>query len=98
MARIGEAAGLPDAALPRTGGATATWGPLLHRWGAAFPCGRQFTAEPVAPASRVAFAGDYIQTDARVRIGSIESALLSGIATAEGLLATVAERGEATLV
>ena len=97
MARIGEAAGLPEAALPRTGGAAATWGPLLHRWGAAFPCGQRFTGETVAPASRVAFAGDYIQTDARVRVGSVESALLSGMATAEGLLTAVAQQGEAAL-
>ena len=72
----------------------------MHRWGAAFPSGEKFTAETVAPHSRVAFAGDYIQTDARVRVGSVEGALLSGMAAAEGLLATIlaaAQRQEATL-
>ena len=72
----------------------------MHRWGAAFPSGEQFMAEAVASDSRVAFAGDYIQTDSRVRIGSVEGALLSGIAAANGLLAaatSVARQSEATL-
>ena len=55
------------------------YGPVLHRWGNAFPKG---TALPeglsVVPSSRVAFCGDYVATPEQTRFGSFESALLSG--------------------
>ncbi len=54
-----------------------TYGPLLHRWGNAFPKGAPLPeAMMVCPSSRVAFCGDYTETAARM--GSVESALLSG--------------------
>lgn len=65
----------------------ATYGPLLHRWGNAFPqLSAQISVEDVsAPASRVVFAGDYVGQ----RCGSIEGAMLSGSAAAELLMAHV---------
>jgi hypothetical protein len=54
-----------------------TYGPLLHRWGNAFPKGAPLPESmSVCPSSRVAFCGDYTETVARM--GSVESALLSG--------------------
>jgi hypothetical protein len=67
---------------------TATFGPLLHFWGNAFPqLPAPFSSEDAfAPASRVIFAGDYVGQ----RTGSIEGAMLSGVAAAELLMAHVA--------
>jgi len=63
--------------------AAATFGPFLHRWGSAFPQPSQPISpdDAFAPASRVVFAGDYIGQ----RSGSIEGAMLSGVAAADML-------------
>jgi len=54
-----------------------TFGPLLHRWGNAFPEGPALPADlAICPDSQVAFCGDYVDTPARM--GSYECALLSG--------------------
>lgn len=54
------------------------FGPLLHRWGNAFPQGEPLPAAlSVCRDARVAFCGDYVSTAARM--GSYECALLSGI-------------------
>lgn len=56
---------------------SCTWGPHLHRWGNCEPTNDALAAEDaVAPQSRVAFCGDYVETGARM--GSVEAALLSG--------------------
>jgi len=62
----------------------ASFGPLLHRWGNAFPeVGAPISAEDAfVPASRIVFAGDYVGQ----RSGSIEGAMLSGAAAAEMLM------------
>jgi hypothetical protein len=63
----------------------ATWGPHLHRWGAAFPEEPLLPADKtVVPSAKVAFAGDYIEN---ARSGSVEGASLSGLHTAEALAA-----------
>ncbi|VEU39268.1 unnamed protein product [Pseudo-nitzschia multistriata] len=55
------------------------YGPVIHRWGNAFPKGDAL-AEDLAflPSSRIAFCGDYVDTSNPARFGSFESALLSG--------------------
>jgi len=54
------------------------YGPLLHRWGNAFPKGEALAEELslCGNNANVAFCGDYTETDARM--GSVEAALLSG--------------------
>jgi len=60
------------------------FGPLLHRWGNAFPEGPALPADLcVCRNARVAFCGDYVETKAP--IGSYECALLSGAAVAESI-------------
>jgi len=64
------------------------FGPLLHRWGNAFPLGEPLPrALSVCPDAQVAFCGDYVATDARM--GSVESALLSGASAAEAIARAV---------
>ena len=80
---------------------TAAWGPLLHRWGSAFP-DAPLLPEVMAlvPSARVAFCGDFVAgpadgvpaaggTDAAHgvggRAGSVEGAALSGMRLAEAL-------------
>ena len=53
------------------------YGPVLHRWGNAFPKGEALPEElSVVPSSRVAFCGDYVASLDGIRVGSFESALL----------------------
>lgn len=67
----------------------AAYGPLAHRWGAAFPTGTLLQREhAIAPSSRVAFAGDYV-AGSEARGGSVEGALLSGIAAGEAVGALI---------
>eukprot|EP00457_Paulinella_chromatophora_P006257 gb/GEZN01006275.1/.p1 GENE.gb/GEZN01006275.1/~~gb/GEZN01006275.1/.p1 ORF type:complete len:508 (+),score=41.51 gb/GEZN01006275.1/:31-1554(+) len=71
-----------EEAIARPGGLIApenvrhpTWGPMLHRWGNAFPQGTPLSyGEAVIPQARVAFCGDYVGE----RAGSVEGAILSG--------------------
>ncbi|RZU98378.1 NAD(P)-binding protein [Spiribacter vilamensis] len=66
------------------------FGPLLHRWGNAYPEGDPLSqALSVCPDARVAFCGDYVSTSARM--GSYESALLSGVNVAEEMHGHIAE-------
>jgi len=63
-------------AMPRIDKLRYTFGPLLHRWGNAFPEGPALPADlAICPDSQVAFCGDYVDTPARM--GSYECALLS---------------------
>lgn len=67
-------------------------GPLLHRWGNAFPEGQALPrALSLCPTSRLAFCGDYTSTSARM--GSCECALLSGTQAAEAIRAQAMEDG-----
>merc|ERR1711865_595763 len=69
------------------------YGPVLHRWGNAFPQGTALPDElAFLPSSRVAFCGDYVAssssssgTSDAPRIGRFESALLSGTAAGENI-------------
>jgi hypothetical protein len=55
------------------------YGPVLHRWGNAFPKGEALPEDlSFLPSSRVAFCGDYVGSSEKARFGSFESALLSG--------------------
>lgn len=55
------------------------YGPMLHRWGNAFPKGEALPEDlSFVPSSRVAFCGDYVASSEEARMGSFESALLSG--------------------
>lgn len=70
--------------MPALKRADCVFGPLLHRWGNAFPQGEPMPqALTVCPNSKVAFCGDYVSTDARM--GSVECALLSGMKVARAL-------------
>jgi predicted NAD/FAD-dependent oxidoreductase len=72
------------AGLPSIDASSLAFGPLLHRWGNAFPQGDPLPASlSVCPNARVAFCGDYVETAARM--GSCESALLSGVNAAEAI-------------
>jgi predicted NAD/FAD-dependent oxidoreductase len=76
---VHEIPGLP--VIERSG---LPYGPLLHRWGNAYPQGEPLPpALAVCPDARVAFCGDYVATDARM--GSCESALLSGVNVADAI-------------
>lgn len=66
------------------------FGPLLHRWGNAYPEGEPLPqALSVCPDARVAFCGDYVSTSARM--GSYESALLSGVDVAGAMYGHIAQ-------
>lgn len=70
--------------MPKIEKSRYAFGPLLHRWGNAFPQGEPVPeALSVCPDSRVAFCGDYVSTSARM--GSYECALLSGANVADSL-------------
>eukprot|EP00927_Polykrikos_kofoidii_P051119 TRINITY_DN44925_c0_g1_i1.p1 TRINITY_DN44925_c0_g1~~TRINITY_DN44925_c0_g1_i1.p1 ORF type:complete len:398 (+),score=63.50 TRINITY_DN44925_c0_g1_i1:65-1258(+) len=59
------------------------WGPHLHRWGNAFPCGSLMdSTKAFVPSARIVFLGDYIEGD---RAGSVEGAVLSGLNAAAAL-------------
>lgn len=79
LAALAEIPGLP--AIERS---QCAFGPLLHRWGNAFPEGEPLPAAlSGCPDARVAFCGYYVSTAARM--GSCESALLSGVHVADAL-------------
>lgn len=60
------------------------YGPVLHRWGNAFPKGNALPEHlSFVPSSKVAFCGDYVSSLEQARFGSFESALLSGTFAAE---------------
>lgn len=66
-------------------GKDVLYGPMLHRWGNAFPEGGALPLEDaVCEQARVAFAGDFVGE----RSGSVEGAMLSGRAVAERILST----------
>jgi len=65
--------------LPTPNDNTLSYGPILHRWGNAFPKGNALSHElGFIPSSHVAFCGDYVSSPENPRLGSLESALLSG--------------------
>lgn len=62
-----------------------TWGPVLHRWGSAFPEGDSVAdAQPalVLPEARVAFAGDFLSPP----YACVETAMNSGLMAATEIL------------
>lgn len=62
-----------------------SWGPHLHRWGAAFPDAPLLPAsKAMVPSARVAFCGDYVD-GGDGRAGTLEGAALSGLRAAEAL-------------
>jgi len=66
-----------------------SWGPHLHRWGAAFPDTPLLPRSlAIVPSAKVAFCGDYVETGDG-RAGSVEGAALSGLQTAEALAAAL---------
>ena len=67
---------------------TPSWGPHLHRWGAAFPDTPLLPADPhgFVRSAGVAFAGDFVDGE---RPGTVEGAALSGLHTAERLAAVL---------
>ena len=64
-----------------------TWGPHLHRWGAAFPDAPLLhESNAFIPSANVAFAGDFVEVSgAEGRAGSVEGAALSGLGVAEAI-------------
>uniref|UniRef100_A0A7S4V2X6 Amine oxidase domain-containing protein n=1 Tax=Alexandrium monilatum TaxID=311494 RepID=A0A7S4V2X6_9DINO len=66
--------------------AAPTWGPVLHRWGSAFPEGDATAggapAAWVLPGAQVAFAGDFLVPP----FACVEAALRSGVTAARGIL------------
>jgi hypothetical protein len=63
------------------------YGPLLHRWGNAFPKGEALPENlSMCTSSRVVFCGDYTETGAGARLGSVEAALLSGTNAGEKIV------------
>ncbi|XKF15433.1 NAD(P)-binding protein [Halomonas sp. BLK-85] len=81
LTALGDIPGMPVIEKSRYG-----LGPLLHRWGNAFPEGQPLPgALSLCPTSRVAFCGDYTSTSARM--GSCECALLSGTHAADAIRA-----------
>ena len=68
---------------------TPAWGPHLHRWGAAFPDAPLLAAEhAIVLSARVAFCGDYVD-GGDGRAASVEGAALSGLQTADALVAAL---------
>mmetsp|Transcript_50433 Transcript_50433/g.131246 ORF Transcript_50433/g.131246 Transcript_50433/m.131246 type:complete len:419 (-) Transcript_50433:118-1374(-) len=74
------------------------WGPLLHRWGAAFPDSPLLDAKHAfLPSVKVAFCGDFVRdprSDGIVgadEVGTLERAALSGLQAARLLSDTLAE-------
>jgi len=64
------------------------YGPLLHRWGNTFPSGDALVEEEALyEGEGVGFFGDYTETVARM--GSVESALLSGTLIGERIVRLV---------
>jgi len=60
------------------------WGPYLHRWGNAFPGGMALkTEDAVVQDHRLAFCGDFV---GKLRTGTVEGALLSGLHISQKLL------------
>jgi len=86
---------IPDMPEPVSSSSSSSYeyGPVLHRWGNAFPKGTALPDElAFLPSSRVAFCGDYVAssssspgTSDAPRMGSFESALLSGTAAGENI-------------
>jgi len=57
----------------------SSYGPMLHRWGNAFPKGEALAQDlAFLPSSRISFCGDYVASPGQARLGSCEAALLSG--------------------
>jgi len=74
--------GYPAVDTTTTGAEGVSYGPLLHRWGNAFPVGEPLARDlTLCPTSCVGFCGDYTETEARM--GSVEAALLSGASIGE---------------
>ncbi len=64
------------------------FGPLMHRWGNAFPEGQRLPRSlSVCPQSHVVFCGDYVETEARQ--GSLESALVAGARAGDSIMSAV---------
>lgn len=78
LAALADIPGMPEVEAADDGG----YGPLLHRWGNAFPTGKALEDGLVlCEKEGVGFCGDYTET--RARMGSVEAALLSGTSIGE---------------
>mmetsp|Transcript_144 Transcript_144/g.200 ORF Transcript_144/g.200 Transcript_144/m.200 type:complete len:450 (+) Transcript_144:2-1351(+) len=72
------------------------YGPVLHRWGNAFPKGDPLSEDlAFVPSSCVVFCGDYITAEEKARLGSFESALLSGTNAGEKVANYAIQRSRA---
>ena len=68
------------------------YGPMLHRWGNAFPKGEALAQDlAFLPSSRISFCGDYVASPEQARLGSCEAALLSGTFAGESIANYYAE-------
>jgi predicted NAD/FAD-dependent oxidoreductase len=68
------------------------YGPMLHRWGNAFPKGEALAQDlAFLPSSRISFCGDYVASPEQARFGSCEAALLSGTFAGESIANYYAE-------
>ncbi|OEU11604.1 hypothetical protein FRACYDRAFT_192051 [Fragilariopsis cylindrus CCMP1102] len=68
------------------------YGPMLHRWGNAFPKGEALAQDlAFLPSSRISFCGDYVASPQQARLGSCEAALLSGTFAGESIANYYAE-------
>lgn len=75
LAALSDIPGMPKVSMDDTD--AFAYGPLLHRWGNAFPAGTPLSESlSLCTSSQVGFCGDY--TDTLARMGSVEAALLSG--------------------
>jgi len=63
-----------------------SYGPMLHRWGNAFPKGEALAQDlAFLPSSCISFCGDYVASPEQARFGSCEAALLSGTFAGESI-------------
>jgi len=84
MSALAEIPGTP--AIDKAKMDDQSYGPMLHRWGNAFPKGEALAQDlAFLPSSRVSFCGDYVASPEKARFGSFEAALLSGTFAGESI-------------
>lgn len=83
-AALNEIPGMPTIEAIPGEGHFYDYGPVLHRWGNAFPKASPLPEDlSFLPSSKIAFCGDYVASSEEPRFGSFESALLSGTCAGE---------------
>ena len=74
-----EVDGMPSVNVGEAEGGSDAYGPLLHRWGNAFPRGEALEERlTLSEGAKVGFCGDYTETVGVVKMAGVEAALLSG--------------------